>query len=217
MSKYFLYLLIFVPTLTEYLESGRFPDTPRDYITDVVMTVVTAVIVIMLHRRNNYIEHLSLRDPLTGISNRRQFDLDIQQEVLRANRTGNGLGLIFFDLDGFKAINDTYGHKEGDSILIQFSHGLSRFSRKGTDYCYRFGGDEFAVLLTEINNDEIVGISNEIEERLNSIVYTKLPNGVSASKGVVFLKSGETYQQFLDRADNAMYQAKHATRNNMEE
>lgn len=212
MSNYLLYLLILFPTLTEYLESGRFPDTPRDFITDVVMTVVTAIIVIMINKRNKMIEHLSLRDPLTGIGNRRQFDLDIQQEVLRSRRTESGLGLIFFDLDGFKAINDAYGHKEGDHVLIKFAQKLSKFSRKGTDYCYRFGGDEFAVLLTNIDDDEIANISTKIEERLESIVYTKLPNGVSASKGVVFLNKDETHQQFLKRADDAMYQAKHARR-----
>ena len=212
MSNYLLYLLILFPTLTEYLESGRFPDTPRDFITDVVMTVVTAIIVIMINKRNKMIEHLSLRDPLTGIGNRRQFDLDIQQEVLRSRRTESGLGLIFFDLDGFKVINDTYGHKEGDHVLIKFAQKLSKFSRKGTDYCYRFGGDEFAVLLTNIDDDEIANISTKIEERLESIVYTKLPNGVSASKGVVFLNKDETHQQFLKRADEAMYQAKHARR-----
>lgn len=212
MSNYLLYLLILFPTLTEYLESGRFPDTPRDFITDVVMTVVTAIIVIMINKRNKMIEHLSLRDPLTGIGNRRQFDLDIQQEVLRSRRTESGLGLIFFDLDGFKVINDTYGHKEGDHVLIKFAQKLSKFSRKGTDYCYRFGGDEFAVLLTNIDDDEIANISTKIEERLESIVYTKLPNGVSASKGVVFLNKDETHQQFLKRADDAMYQAKHARR-----
>lgn len=212
MSNYLIYLLILFPTLTEYLESGRFPDTARDYITDVVMTVVTAIIVIMITKRNKMIEHLSLRDPLTGIGNRRQFDLDIQQEVLRSRRINSGLGLIFFDLDGFKEINDTYGHKEGDHVLIKFAQKLSKFSRKGTDHCYRFGGDEFAVLLTNIDDDEIANISTKIEERLESIVYTKLPNGVSASKGVVFLNKDETHQQFLKRADEAMYQAKHARR-----
>lgn len=210
MRKYIIFILILFPTLTEYIESGRFPDTIRDFVTDSVMTIVTAIIVIVLYRRNNFIENLSLRDPLTGISNRRKFDLDIQQEVLRSKRTKSGVGLIFFDLDGFKEINDKYGHKEGDNVLIKFAQKLCGFSRKGTDYCYRFGGDEFAVLLTNIDDDEIINISNKIEDRLESIVYSKLPNGVTASKGVVFLNKDETHQQFLIRADNAMYKAKRA-------
>jgi len=210
MTKYIILILILFPTITEYIESGRFPNTARDLITDVVMTGITAIIVIILLMRNKYIENLSLRDPLTGINNRRRFDLDIQQEVLRSKRTNTGVGLIFFDLDGFKEINDKYGHKEGDEVLITFAKKLSKFTRKGTDYCYRFGGDEFAVLLTSIDDDEVINISNKIEDRLERIVNNKLPNGVSASKGVVFLNKDETYEQFLKRADDAMYNAKRA-------
>jgi len=210
MTKYIILILILFPTITEYIESGRFPNTARDLITDVVMTGITAIIVIILLMRNKYIENLSLRDPLTGINNRRRFDLDIQQEVLRSKRTNTGVGLIFFDLDGFKEINDKYGHKEGDDVLITFAKKLSKFTRKGTDYCYRFGGDEFAVLLTSIDDDEVINISNKIEDRLERIVNNKLPNGVSASKGVVFLNKDETYEQFLKRADDAMYNAKRA-------
>jgi len=210
MTKYIILILILFPTITEYIESGRFPNTARDLITDVVMTGITAIIVIILLMRNKYIENLSLRDPLTGINNRRRFDLDIQQEVLRSKRTNTGVGLIFFDLDGFKEINDKYGHKEGDEVLITFAKKLSKFTRKGTDYCYRFGGDEFAVLLTSIDDDEVINISNKIEDRLERIVNNKLPNGVSASKGVVFLNEDETYEQFLKRADDAMYNAKRA-------
>jgi diguanylate cyclase (GGDEF)-like protein len=210
MIKYISYLLILFPTFTEYIESGHFPDTGRDFVTDVVMTIVTAIIVIMLNSRIKFIENLSLRDSLTGINNRRKFDLDIQQEVSRSKRTKTGVGLIFFDLDGFKEINDKYGHQEGDKVLIRFAKNLYNFSRKGTDYCYRFGGDEFAVLLTNINNDEFINISNKIEDRLGSIVYSKLSNSVSTSKGVVFLNIDETHQQFLKRADDAMYKAKRA-------
>ncbi len=209
MTKYIIFILILFPTLTEYIESGRFPNTARDFVTDAVMTILTAIIIIFLYRRNKFIENLSLSDPLTGINNRRRFDYDIQQEVFRSKRTKTGVGLIFFDLDGFKEINDKYGHKEGDNVLIKFAQNLSNFSRKGTDYCYRFGGDEFAVLLTSID-DDVMSISNKIEDRLKSIVYSKLPNGVSASKGFVFLNKDETHQEFVKRADDAMYKAKRA-------
>jgi diguanylate cyclase (GGDEF)-like protein len=208
MSKYFIFLLILFPSITEYLESGHFPDTSRDYITDVVMTIVTAIIVVMYLRRNQFIENLSLTDPLTGIGNRRQFDLDIQKAISRSKRTNSGIGLIFFDLDRFKEINDEYGHKAGDNVLIEFADKLTKFSRKGTDSCYRFGGDEFAVILTDICDEDVDTISNMIDERLENIVYTDLSYGLSASKGVVFYNRDESHQQFLKRADEAMYQAK---------
>lgn len=213
-GKYIIYLLVLVPSITEYLESGHFPDTPRDFITDVVMTLITVIIVVMYNRRNQYIENLSLTDPLTGIGNRRRFDLDIQKAILRSRRTNSDVGLIFFDLDKFKEINDKHGHKAGDNVLIEFADKLTRFSRKGTDYCYRFGGDEFAVLLTDINNEDVDAVSNRIDERLENIVYTNLPYGLSASKGVVFYSKDESHQQFLKRADDAMYQIKSSGRFN---
>jgi diguanylate cyclase (GGDEF)-like protein len=212
MTKYIIYILVLLPTLTEFLESGHFPTTLRDCITDFVMTIVTIIILTILYRRNKFIENLSLQDSLTGISNRRKFNLDIEQEVLRSKRTMNGVGLIFFDLDGFKEINDKYGHSEGDNVLIKFAKRLSSFTREGTDYCYRFGGDEFAVLLTNIDDTEIINISKKIEARLESTVYCKLPSGVYASNGIVFLNKDETHQQFLIRADTAMYKAKQARR-----
>jgi diguanylate cyclase (GGDEF)-like protein len=216
MKKYLIYILILFPSITEYIESGRFPDSGRDLITDVVMTIITATLVIMFNRRNQFIENLSLQDPLTGIGNRRLFDLNLEKEVLRSKRINGGIGLIFFDLDGFKDFNDKYGHKEGDNLLIAFANHLSKFSRKGTDYCYRFGGDEFAILLTDINDDEMANIANKIEDRLENIVYSKLPNGVFASKGFVLLNKDETHEQFLKRADDAMYQAKRARKSNLE-
>jgi diguanylate cyclase (GGDEF)-like protein len=209
MNKHIIFILILFPTFTEYLESGRIPDTARDLVTDFVMTALMAIIITILYKRNRYIENLSLRDSLTGISNRRQFDSDIEREVLRSKRTKTGVGLIFFDMDGFKEINDQYGHKEGDIVLIKFAQQLSDFVRKGTDFCYRFGGDEFAVLLTSINAGA-TNISKMIEERLEKTVDRKLPNGVSVSRGIVFLNQDETHQEFLKRADDAMYEAKRA-------
>ena len=215
MKKYLIYILILVPSITECIESGGFPDSGKDIITDVIMTIITAILIFIFNRRNQFIENLSLQDPLTGIGNRRLFDLNLEKEVSRSKRINRGVGLIFFDLDGFKDINDKYGHKEGDNLLIAFANHLSKFTRKGTDYCYRFGGDEFAVLLTDINDDEMAHIANKIEERLENIVYSKLPNGVSASKGFVLLNKGETHEQFFKRADDAMYQDKRARKSNL--
>ncbi len=214
MGKYIIYLLILIPSITEYLESGRFPDTPRDFITDVVMTLITVIIVVMYNRRTQYIENLSLTDPLTGIGNRRRFDLDIQKAIMRSQRTNSDVGLIFFDLDKFKEINDKHGHKAGDNVLVEFADKLTKFSRKGTDYCYRFGGDEFAVILTDINNEDVDAVSNRIDEHLEKVVYTNLPYDLSASKGVVFYNREESHQQFLKRADDAMYQIKSSGRFN---
>ncbi len=206
--KYLLFFLLLFPLLSEYLEVGHFPVNPREWITEIVMTIIIGITILIIYRQFILLEKLSLLDHLTGIGNRRQFEIDLKREILRTTRLNTGLILIFFDLDGFKEINDIYGHEKGDKVLIQFAEELSIFARKGSDFCYRFGGDEFAVLFTDINNEEIINIENKIEERLRNIVFTKLPEGVSVSKGLVTLKENENYDELLRRADNAMYRAK---------
>ncbi|MBN1385309.1 MAG: GGDEF domain-containing protein [Elusimicrobia bacterium] len=207
--KYVLLLLLLVPLTTEYLELGHFPENLRGWTTEIVMTIIIGTIILAIYRQYSLLEKLSVLDHLTGIGNRRQFEIDLNREILRTKRMKTGLGLIFFDLDGFKEINDRYGHKTGDNVLVQFARGLSDFVRKGSDYCYRFGGDEFAVLLTGMKNKEINKTESQIEDQLTKKVFSKLPEGVSVSNGFVLLKAGETYNELLKRADEAMYQAKY--------
>lgn len=151
---------------------------------------------------------LSLADHLTNIGNRRQFELDLKREIPRSQRLKTKLALIFFDLDGFKMINDTYGHKTGDMVLIKFAECLSLFIRKGVDFCYRFGGDEFAVLLTNISQEYEIDIEARIEHKFSEIISDKLPDGVSVSKGIVVIRENESYDEMLARADLAMYNEK---------
>jgi diguanylate cyclase (GGDEF)-like protein len=206
--RYLLFTFIIFPFITEYIENGYFPIKPREWITEIVMTIIIVITIVIIYRQYILLEKQSLLDHLTGIGNRRQFEIDLKREILRTNRMNTGLVLIFFDLDGFKEINDIYGHEQGDEVLVQFAQALSIFARKGSDFCYRFGGDEFAVLFTDINNEEIFNIENTIEERLSNITFSNLPIGVSASKGIVILKENENYDELLRRADDAMYQAK---------
>lgn len=207
-TRYLLFILLVFPLISEYLEDGHMPQNPRDWITEIIMTTVMGITVTIIYRQHLLLEKQSLLDHLTGIGNRRQLEQDVKREILRANRKNTGIMLIFFDLDGFKKINDTYGHEAGDKVLILFADGLSAFARKGLDFCYRFGGDEFALLFTDINNTELSDIENKIEERLANAVYSKLPEGVSASKGIVLLKENENYIEVLKRADEAMYRIK---------
>ncbi len=207
-SKFILLPLLLIPSITEYMENGRFPENARSVITDIIVTILIGVIILIIYRKNKLLEGLSMSDHLTGIGNRRQFDLDIKREILRSKRTNKNLCIVFFDLDGFKSINDKYGHKEGDIVLVKFAQCLSIFCRSGVDSCYRFGGDEFAVLLTDIGNNQFYDVARKIEDRLDRIVHENLPDGVSASKGLVFMNDNEDYEGLLKRADDAMYHAK---------
>ncbi len=203
-----LFLFLLLPYITDYLEGGHFPEKATEWITEIVMTIVISYTIFIIYRQYAKLEKLSLSDHLTGIGNRRLFEMDLNREILRTKRKGSGLILLFFDLDGFKQINDIYGHQHGDQVLIDFACGLSDFIRKGSDSCYRFGGDEFALLMTDIKGQELINIERKIDKRLTKIVYNRLPDGVSASRGLVILKDNEDFNEFLKRADEAMYRAK---------
>jgi len=215
-TKYLLYLLIFTPFITEYLEDERFGFMLGNWITEIVISILITIVVFIIIRQYNSLEMLSLKDHLTGISNRRQFEMDITREILRSQRLKTKIALIFFDLNGFKMINDTYGHKTGDMVLLKFAECLSLFIRKGIDFCYRFGGDEFAVLLTNISREDEVNIEARIEQKFSEILSDKLPNGVSVSKGIVILQENESYHEILSRADQAMYKDKQNQKYNRE-
>lgn len=203
-----MFLFFLFPVLTEYLEDGQFPRRPREWITEIVMTIIISITIIIIYRQYTLLEKQALLDHLTGIGNRRMFEIDLLRETARAKRKNTRIVLIFFDLDGFKEVNDTYGHDEGDKVLVQFASGLSEFARKGLDFSYRFGGDEFAVLFTDINNDEIAEVETKIDKRFLSAVSHKLPHGVTASRGVVILGKDETPAELLKRADETMYAMK---------
>ena len=128
--------LVFSPLETEEAEQG-FLIVGRD---------LTAV-----RRLEEKLRRQALYDGLTGLYNRHQFHAILEREAIRAGRTGRGLGMIFFDLDGFKAINDTLGHQAGDKVLKSMAKMLWDNLRKGTDFPCRFGGDEFAAILTEVD------------------------------------------------------------------
>lgn len=207
-TKYLLFLLLPVPVLTEYLEAGHLPRDFRDVITETLLTVITGAVIAVIFRQSRQLERLSLTDPLTGIPNRRLFEIDLRRETERAKRLNIRLGMLFFDLDNFKQINDRHGHKKGDEALVIFARQLTSFTRRGTDYCYRFGGDEFVVLLTEVDKGEAGEVERRIDERLRAELYDRLPSGISVSRGIALLKENESPDEFLKRADSIMLQEK---------
>jgi diguanylate cyclase (GGDEF)-like protein/PAS domain S-box-containing protein len=151
-------------------------------------------------------------DFLTGLSNRRRFELELAREAQRAMRYGTGGALLLIDLDNFKDVNDALGHKAGDDLLKTVARELRRRVRE-TDVLARVGGDEFAVVLPQTRAEEarivaegIVGTLRELE------VASERSIRVTASVGVA-LFDGLNAVELLARADAAMYQAKAAGRN----
>ncbi len=154
------------------------------------------------------------RDPLTGLNNRAALDNDLEQELDFANRHGLALSIIILDLDKFKEINDTYGHIAGDDVLKKLAVCIAECIRR-SDIIYRYGGEEFIVLL---RNTGAVGarlLAERIRLAVEKLVckHNSFDIQVTTSLGVATLREKETRQSFLQRADKALYLAKERGRN----
>ena len=155
-------------------------------------------------------------DPLTGVHNRGYFDRQFSVEMERSRRSGVPLGLLFADLDHFKAINDEYGHEVGDMVLRSVASLLVAQLRR-IDYVFRYGGEEFAILLPGTDLDEAARTARRLCQAVRTNELT-LESGeklrVGLSIGVaVFPEHAEDERVLLRRADLAMYQAKKDGRN----
>jgi len=202
------YPLLLVPTLTELLESGRWPEEPRSWLSNIIMTLIVALLIWLLHRREQRLVELSETDGLTGLKNRRVFEINLPSEVWRAQRMNTGLTLTFIDIDHFKRVNDRHGHHKGDEVLRELAQLILESMRQDTDNAYRIGGDEFALLMPH----EQLATAARINERLEKIIKTAnqalFPVGASLSLGVAHLDAQESADAFLKRADRLMYAEK---------
>ena len=165
-----------------------------------------------LQQREAEIVALSLTDQLTGVGNRRQLDQAIATEISRAHRSGSKCSAIMADLDHFKKVNDTYGHENGDKVLVSFGHLLFREVR-ATDIVTRFGGEEFVVLMPNTNLEKAIATADRIRRAQAANSVEPLLSPVTASFGVVELAAGEQGDALLSRADKALYSAKQSGRN----
>jgi diguanylate cyclase (GGDEF)-like protein len=161
------------------------------------------------------ITHLAQHDALTGLPNRREFMQRLKQSAALAVRQNFKLALLFIDLDGFKQVNDQYGHKVGDELLKQVSQRLSESVRQ-SDAVGRLGGDEFLLLLMDCHNPaEVARFSQKLIDQLAE-PYVLAGNGanITASIGIALYPDvGADAEQLLVLADAAMYEAKRAGRN----
>jgi diguanylate cyclase (GGDEF)-like protein/PAS domain S-box-containing protein len=155
----------------------------------------------------------SIVDELTGVFNRRHFVAKLVDEVQRARRYGRDLSLMMIDLDNFKAVNDTHGHKQGDSVLAEVGKVL-RGQTRGIDILCRYGGDEFALLLPETPRDKAAAKAEQLREAVRRHPFVNLadpakPFALTLSLGVTSLRpEWTTDEAILHAADEALYTAK---------
>jgi len=148
------------------------------------------------------LRRLSITDSLTGLYNKGHFYERLKNEVIRAERQKHPLALIFFDLDNFKQYNDTYGHVEGDRLLKKVGGIINTIIRQGVDSGYRYGGDEFAIILIDTES----GITQAIRKRIETSIRQDCHLGVSV--GYAQFSHGISSEKFLRKADNRLYEAK---------
>ncbi len=176
----------------------------------------------IFYNKTEELKKLTITDHLTGLLNRRYLYERLKDEVARSERHGHHLSLLMLDLDGFKMINDTFGHLFGDQMLIGIAETLLKTVRS-MDVVARYGGDEFMIILPET----VESLAVEIAERLRNIIAhqgvspqeaaaTGLPL-LSASIGIVcFPEHGETVELLIENVDKALYRAKNKGKNRIE-
>jgi two-component system, cell cycle response regulator len=162
------------------------------------------------------VEEMAATDPLTGLYNRRHFGKVLDQLYSEAHRYDQDLSCVMIDLDGYKQINDQYGHQVGDQILVVAGRLITSNLRK-MDVAARYGGDEFVLLLPHAAAEEASGVAARIREEYRSSSATVLRRdpGANMSIGISSLKTDAppSGEQLVARADAALYRAKDAGRN----
>lgn len=170
-----------------------------------------------LVRANERLQELTITDPLTGVHNRRHFNDVLPRELKRAHRDGQSLGLIMADIDYFKKLNDSLGHQAGDEALKQVAATLSACLRRPSDYCFRFGGEEFVVLTTGATSENTAAFAETLRYRVADLQlgHPDHPLGkVTISLGVALSEAADDLpDQLIRRADQALYVAKASGRN----
>lgn len=159
------------------------------------------------------IRQLSYLDGLTGIFNRRFFELRILEEIERARRCGTGMAVVMIDIDQFKRLNDEFGHLLGDEVLRQVSSLFHQQLRK-IDVVCRYGGEEFAILLTQTSSQHALGVAEKLRRLVEGWQFPGVPRTVTLSAGVAaFPDHGTTRDELIRAADTGLYTAKQQGRN----
>jgi len=166
---------------------------------------------------NSALEEMATIDSLTGIANRRRFDVFIQQEWLRAHRSREPLSLLLLDADYFKAFNDRYGHQAGDEALRQIANVLRIAVHRITDLAARFGGEEFTIVLANTAAEGGARVAETIRAGVEAlrIPHAGSPEGVvTVSVGVAAANDTHTgVSDLIGASDRALYEAKNRGRN----
>jgi len=159
------------------------------------------------------VKQLAYLDGLTGIFNRRYFEMRVVEEIDRARRFNTGMAVLMVDIDQFKRLNDAFGHLLGDEVLRQVSSMFHQQLRK-IDVVCRYGGEEFAILLSQTNPQHSLAVAEKLRRMVESWQFPGVPQSVTISAGVAtFPDHGTTRDELVKSADAGLYAAKQCGRN----
>jgi len=195
--------------ISNYLAGLKFPAFVWGINSFAHMTAFATVIVLVTYlKRSRAAEHrLARLDPLTELPNSRAFDEAAEAALERQRRHRHPMTLAFLDLDNFKAVNDRFGHKEGDRLLCAVAL-LLRQTTRATDHLGRLGGDEFAVLMPEIGEEGARSVLSRLQAALNQAMKERGWPVTCSIGAVTFHEPSASADEMVGRADAAMYQAK---------
>lgn len=165
----------------------------------------------IITERTVKLKKLSITDELTQLYNRRHINDILHSEVENANRYQRSFGVILFDIDSFKAVNDTYGHQTGDDVLQSIAAIMRKNMRK-TDTIGRWGGEEFVIITLEPELDKLIHFAEKLRKAVESYEFYTA-GSITCSFGVTVYVNGDTGETMISRADKAMYEAKDSGKN----
>lgn len=213
----------FIPELGWYLfveqeESAATAGIRRTLILNLLLCLVITGIVVgatsytvgLFQRR---IEQLAVTDRVTGLLNRRGFELVLEQAMKESRRTAAPLALVLFDIDRFKQVNDRFGHLAGDAVIAHVG-AVARATLRESDAICRWGGEEYLILLKGCTAEQAAGVAGKLGERIRASAYPHRdgPIAVTVSLGVAEYRAGEDLDRLLGRVDAALYDAKNSGR-----
>jgi diguanylate cyclase (GGDEF)-like protein len=180
-------------------------------VTSMMASILSFVFAYRTNSQRDQLQQLAIHDPLTGARNRRAMDEELKIAASICRRHGNSYGVLIMDLDHFKRINDNFGHQAGDQVLVEFVEQIKRSSRK-EDRLFRFGGEEFLLLLPNTDSAGLLAAAQHLQQQINQ--HLRGPGGgVTMSVGGAILRRDEDWEALLQRADQCLYRAKSAGRN----
>jgi diguanylate cyclase (GGDEF)-like protein len=178
-----------------------------------ICTIGIGLFILIAHRLIVQSQEESLHDPLSGTLNRRGIETRLTRELDSPNLTRKKLFVALIDLDNFKAINDSHGHRTGDAVLRTVAQTITAQLR-ATDYFGRYGGDEFLLLLNRVSCEEAVAVANRLNETVNSLHTSRIVAAdITLSIGITEIIPTDDTISLVERADQALYRAKRDGRN----